>query len=89
MSLGVSKVLKTLVTVGSVGFTLEQGFWLTPELNILLVLPSVVRSLMRITGPFGQVAFGRMGAPWLLLSQLPSSVDGHSALRQVPALERR
>lgn len=69
----------------SVGFTLEQGFLADSGAEHTSGLAFSRESLMRITGPFGQVAFGRMG-PLALLSQLPSSVDGHSALHGVPAL---
>lgn len=69
----------------SVGFTLEQGFLADSGAEHTSGLAFSRESLMRITGPFGQVALGRMGA-LALLSQLPSSVDGHSALHGVPAL---
>lgn len=69
----------------SVGFTLEQGFLADSGAEHTSGLAFSRESLMRITGPFGQVALGRMG-PLALLSQLPSSVDGHSAPLGEPAL---
>lgn len=69
----------------SVGFTLEQVFLADSGAEHTSGLAFSRESLMRITGPFGQVALGRMG-PLALLSQLPSSVDGHSALHGEPAL---
>ena len=46
----------------SVGFTLEQGFLADSGAEHTSGLAFSRESLMRITGPFGQVAFGRMGA---------------------------
>lgn len=46
----------------SVGFTLEQGFLADSGAEHTPGLAFSRESLMRITGPFGQVAFGRMGA---------------------------
>lgn len=69
----------------SVGFTLEQGFLADSGAEHTSGLAFSRESLMRITGPFGQVALVEWG-PLALLSQLPSSVDGHSALHGVPAL---
>lgn len=46
----------------SVGFTLEQGFLADSGAEHTSGLAFSRESLMRITGPFGQVALGRMGA---------------------------